>query len=290
MVLLFSCGQIKINAMVRIKVLLENMKSDAVFKNRHGLSLFIESGEQSILLDVGPDSKFLYNSKLLNVDISSVKTLLLSHNHIDHTGGLDSFSNVNNIANIYLFGDKNRKYYTKVAKFFNYPINLKCSDETKKRITSLEEDFRIDDKIFFIRNTVDIYPKSSLNKDLYMQIDGKKTHDTFLHEGILVIEDNNELVVFNSCSHNGVMNSIETVMKVFPDKKIRAYVGGFHFCNPVSKQNEDNKALDEFANYFSDKDIKLYTGHCTGEYAFNYLKKQLGNKIHQISTGMELEI
>ena len=276
--------------MIRIKVLLENTKSDNRFKNRHGLSLFIEYGNQSMLLDVGPDSKFLFNSKILNTDISSVDTLFLSHNHIDHTGGLDSFCKANSKANIYLFGDKNRKYYTKVAGFFYYPIGLKCSDKTKERITTLENGFQLNPTTFFIRNSVNTYPKSSLNQALFMQNNEHKEHDTFAHEGILVIKDNDELIVFNSCSHNGVINSIETVNEVFQRKKIRAYVGGFHLCNPVSKQNEEDKVLDEFATYFTDKNIHLYTGHCTGEYAFRYLQKTLGNKIRQMSTGMILEI
>lgn len=276
--------------MVKIKVLLENTKTNNKLKEKHGLSLFIEYGNQSILLDVGPDSKFLFNSKLLNVDIGSIETLILSHNHIDHTGGLDSFCQENNLANIYLFGDKNGKYFTKVAGFFNYPIGLKCSDKTKKRIVSLDEDFQINSSAYFIRSRVNKYPEPSLNKSLYRQINGIKEHDTFLHEGILVIADNNELVVFNSCSHNGVMNSIDTVLEVFPEKTIRAYVGGFHLCNPMSKQNEKDTLLNLFAEYFINKDIQLYTGHCTGEYSFNYLQKALGNKIHQIHTGMELEV
>jgi 7,8-dihydropterin-6-yl-methyl-4-(beta-D-ribofuranosyl)aminobenzene 5'-phosphate synthase len=276
--------------MVKIKVLLENTKSNNKLKEKHGLSLFIEYGNQSLLLDVGPDSKFLFNAKVLNVDVASIETLLLSHNHIDHTGGLDSFCKENSLANIYLFGDKNGKYYTKVAKFFNYPIGLKCSDKSKKRIVSLDEDFQINSTANFIKNRVNNYPKPSLNKSLYRQINGIREHDTFLHEGILVIEDNNELILFNSCSHNGVINSIETVLEVFPEKRIRAYVGGFHLCNPMSNRNEKDTSLNEFAEYFVNKDIQLYTGHCTGKYPFNYLQKTLGHKIHQIHTGMELEI
>ncbi len=276
--------------MVSIKVLLENTKRSSKFKEKHGLSLFIEHGNQSILLDVGPDSKFIFNSKELSVDIASIKTLVLSHNHIDHTGGLDSFCNENSIANIYLFGDKNGKYYTRIANLFDYPIGLKCSNKTRERVVSLSADFQINSSAYFIRNRVNDYPKPSLNKSLYSKINGARERDTFLHEGILVIEDNNALVLFNSCSHSGVINSIETVLEAFPNKRIRSYVGGFHFCNSMFKQTEDEISLNRFAEYFVNRDILLYTGHCTGEYAFNYLKKILGNKIHQIHTGMEIEV
>ena len=58
------------------------------------------------------------------------------------------------------------------------------------------------------------------------------TNDTFNHEGILLYEDSGEIVIFNSCSHNGVINSIESARTFFPNKKIRSYVGGFHFPYP----------------------------------------------------------
>lgn len=34
----------------------------------------------------------------------------------------------------------------------------------------------------------------------------------------------------------------------------------------------------------------LYTGHCTGEQAFNILKSRFGEKIEQFHSGMEIEI
>ncbi len=276
--------------MVKIKVLLENTKINNNLKKKHGLSLYIEYGNHTILLDVGPDGKFLFNSKVMSIDVSSIETLILSHNHIDHTGGLDVFCRENSHANIYMFGDKNDQYYAKVAGIFKYSIGLKCSDESKKRIVSLDRDFQINAHANFIRNRVNTYHKPSLNKSLYRQTHGIMEQDPFLHEGILVIEDHNELVLFNSCSHNGVVNSVETVKEVFPDKKVRAYAGGFHLSNSMSKQNEEDSALNEFAAYFLNKDIQLYTGHCTGKYPFNYLKKRLGDKIDQIHTGMELEV
>jgi len=276
--------------MIKVKILVENTKADKAFKAKHGLSFYIEYNGKSLILDLGADDKFLYNSTLMNVDVSSVEMLILSHNHVDHTGGLDAFCKVNQNAEIYMFGNVNDMYYTKIAKVFNYPISLKCSQITKERITSLTGDHQLNDCAYFIRNSVNKFPKPSLNKALYMRNDGNIKPDTFQHEGILVLIDNNELIIFNSCSHNGVINSIETVKEHFLDKKVRAYIGGFHFCNPISKQHATDEELRDFSNYFLENEIKLFTGHCTGEYSFNYLKTILGNKLNQIYTGLELEV
>jgi 7,8-dihydropterin-6-yl-methyl-4-(beta-D-ribofuranosyl)aminobenzene 5'-phosphate synthase len=276
--------------MVTIKVLLENTRINNTFKNKHGLSLYIDNHIQGLLLDVGPDNTFLQNAALLDVDISKIDNLILSHSHIDHTGGLDAFCEVNKQAEIYLFDKTDNRYYTKILGIFYYPVGLKCSDLTKQRIHTISEKVQIDEKTFFVRNMVRDYPAPSLNKALYEKNIDTKVPDTFKHEGILAIEDNNELVVFNSCSHSGVINSIETVKRLFEGKKIRSYVGGFHFINPINKKHESDENLQQFVDYFKNQDIQLYTGHCTGDYAFNFIKAQLGDKIHKISTGMQLNI
>jgi len=37
-------------------------------------------------------------------------------------------------------------------------------------------------------------------------------------------------------------------------------------------------------------DITVYTGHCTGKYSLNYLKKGLGDIIQEINTGMVINL
>ena len=61
--------------------------SDREFIGQHGLSLFIRA-QENILFDVGPSDAFLYNAKLLGVDVGSVKWVVLSHGHWDHGDGL----------------------------------------------------------------------------------------------------------------------------------------------------------------------------------------------------------
>ena len=115
-------------------------------------------------------------------------------------------------------------------------------------------------------------------------------NDTFDHEGILVLEENNELIIFNSCSHNGLLNIIETIERKIPNKKIRSYVGGLHLSNPKTKRHESNEYLDLLIDNMNKKQIMIYTGHCTGKYAYDYLRDGLKNKIQNINTGMKLNI
>ncbi|MDZ7794281.1 MAG: MBL fold metallo-hydrolase [Spirochaetia bacterium] len=49
----------------------------------------METEQSRVLFDVGYSDAFLRNAHTLGIDLLSIDTLVLSHGHIDHTGGLD---------------------------------------------------------------------------------------------------------------------------------------------------------------------------------------------------------
>ena len=277
--------------MIPIKVILENNKEKDNLKKRHGLAIYIDYKEHKILLDVGPDGSFIHNAREMGEDISKVDTVVLSHSHIDHVGGLNSFVEVNNDAKIFLMDKKTNRYYTKFLGFLKIPIGLKCNDETLKRITEVNDDTEISKGIYFIKNKNNTLFKSEMNRALLKKYNNKFIEDDFDHEGILVLEDDNELVVFCSCSHNGVSNIIESVKQKFPGKKIRSFIGGMHLYNPVSRKVEAESRIDKFSQELLSYDnIMFYTGHCTGKKPFALLKSKLGDRIKNIETGTQLEV
>ena len=275
---------------MEINILLENNRIDTRFKTNHGLSILINHKGKMILLDVGPDNKFIDNAKIMNFDLTKVEMLFLSHAHYDHTRGLNDFLEINNNAVIYLMDNINSRYCKKLFKLFNISIGLKLRKKHNSKITQINNDLILDKGIYFLKTTVHKHQKPASNKYLF-KIDNKKAiPDTFDHEGILVFEDNDELIIFNSCSHNGLLNIIETVEAKIPDKKIKSYIGGLHLSNPATKENESKEYLDILTSHLIQKDICIYTGHCTGRYALDYLKENLKDKIQEINTGMRLSI
>ncbi len=278
--------------MINITVLLENTLGSKNLQKAHGLSILIRTPEHHILLDTGPNSKFYKNAKKLGINLSQIDSLVLSHAHYDHTGGVNKFCSVNSKAQILMFSPYNEKYF-KSTSFGYFNIGLKVSMKNKKRITFLQNPIQISQHCWFIPCSVDFYGKPYHNDSLYKKVGKNYSKDNFNHEGILVYEDNGELVIFNSCSHRGVINSIESARNFFPNKKVRSYIGGFHF--PYSSidniKPEDLRNLDELIDYAKlQKDINFYTGHCTGNGAFDYLRNALGERVMPIQTGKELEV
>jgi len=53
-----------------------------------GLSFFIETAGKRILFDTGLSGLFLTNAEKMGLDLRNLDCLILSHGHIDQTGGL----------------------------------------------------------------------------------------------------------------------------------------------------------------------------------------------------------
>ncbi len=65
--------------------------SEDIRDNRLRSSLLVEHNGLSILIDAGPD----FRQQLLRADISNLDAILLTHEHKDHTGGLDDVRAIN---------------------------------------------------------------------------------------------------------------------------------------------------------------------------------------------------
>ena len=72
---------------MRITVLTENT-SRCGFPTEHGLSLYVESGQQHFLFDTGQTALFSENAERLGIDLGRMDFAVLSHGHYDHGGGI----------------------------------------------------------------------------------------------------------------------------------------------------------------------------------------------------------
>jgi 7,8-dihydropterin-6-yl-methyl-4-(beta-D-ribofuranosyl)aminobenzene 5'-phosphate synthase len=276
--------------MIGVEVLLENTRKDERLASRHGLSIAIRAGASRVLLDTGPDDSFARNADKMGVDLAAIDAVALSHAHYDHTGGLDELCKRNASAPIFLLDSVEGRYYSTLFWRFKVSVGLKCSAATKKRITSVDRIARVADGLWLVPVAEKSFPRPTHNRNLFMKVEGRFEPDDFRHEGVLVAIEGEEMALFNSCSHTGVLNSIASAKKAFPGKRVRSYVGGFHFFNPISKEREEDAVLDRFVAEMGKEAARLYTGHCTGEYCFAYLKERLGDRIERISTGTSIEV
>ncbi|MDD3277046.1 MAG: MBL fold metallo-hydrolase, partial [Kiritimatiellales bacterium] len=73
---------------LKITVLVENSAGRLGVLAEHGLAFLIETGGGKILFDTGQGFVLEHNLQQMNLTLEDVKTVVLSHGHYDHTGGL----------------------------------------------------------------------------------------------------------------------------------------------------------------------------------------------------------
>lgn len=271
---------------MKITILVDNNTYKQTLTPEWGLSVFIENGGKKILLDAGQSDKFSLNAQFLEVDLTKVDAGVLSHNHYDHTNGLDTFFEINKTAKVYVRKAFKESCYHKHWFFYEY-IGMKKGWLTvyKNRFEFVDGDYKLFDGVYLIPHKTPGLEKIGKAAHFAVKRDGHFVTDTFNHEQSLVFDTPKGLVIMNSCSHAGADNIIKEILETFPGKKIYAILGGFHLFR--MKDSE----VKAFAQRLKELDVqKIYTGHCTGDHAFEILEKELGDKVKQLYTGMILEI
>ena len=95
-------------------VLSDNRSCNAQLETEHGLSILLETDRHRILLDTGASDVFIRNAERLNIDLTTVDYVFISHGHSDHAGGLRYLMEINQQAKIIVSPDAlSGKFYSK---------------------------------------------------------------------------------------------------------------------------------------------------------------------------------
>ena len=282
---------------MKITALIEDTQSDGKdgLTAEHGLSLHIAFNKTTVLFDTGRSDCFSKNADALGVDLRTVNAVVLSHHHYDHGGGLTRFLELNANAKVNLKKPPDGDCYFKASLFPTRYIGLD-RDLFKMyaaRFAFIEDFTEILHGVYIFSHIMSPYPKPKGNRYLYTKKDTRWRPDNFAHELIMAIEENGELVIFTGCSHNGLLNMIDTVAEKFQGMPIKAVIGGFHLVGlpklntMAGSKTEVRNLAGEVLNY---PVRSLYTGHCTGQKAYAVLKSVMGEKLQHLQTGTVIEI
>ncbi len=273
---------------MKIITLAENTSVSEEFKNEHGLSLYIETETHKLLFDVGASSLFAENAEKLGIDLSEVDTLVISHGHHDHGGGLKKFLEINDKAAIYINRKAFENHYSKRDQGEVY-IGLDQELLSNLRFVFLEDDFVIDDALCIFSNVQGGRCQSTANSDLVMEKDGQLRADDFCHEQNLIIREKNQVVLLAGCAHRGIVNILDH-MALNYDMQPTTVIGGFHLYNRSRKKSESKELIESIGNELLMTESRYYTCHCTGEEPYQMLKTMLDDQVNYLATGSQVNI
>ncbi len=217
---------------MKIRCLIEN-KETPFLLYEHGLSLLIEYNNKKILFDTGKTNSFLSNAKKLNINLNDIDYVILSHAHYDHSGGVIDFIKESNYTkNIYVgYGFKDNKYSLENNEYIYKGIPFKLNE--LNNLVIVNKELIIDENIALYSDFKENNNFEKIGNKFYI-LDKEYKKDLFIDEQVLTINTNKGLILIVGCSHAGICNIIDEVIKR-TNKNIRGIVGGFHLSKESSE-------------------------------------------------------
>ncbi|MFX0043115.1 MAG: MBL fold metallo-hydrolase [Candidatus Hodarchaeota archaeon] len=188
----------------QLSIVFDNKCVEEGFLPGFGFSALIYNflSQDYLLFDTGGNSKTLiHNINKLNVDISRIKKVIISHNHSDHVGGLEGIYKLNS----------NIEVYIPLANLMSYK------------------------KAFFDLKVHGISELTRIGENLYSS--GQFGQHSIQEQSLFLRTKKNEIIIVVGCAHPGLERFILEAQNL---GKIIAIIGGFHGFNKFSYLNGVN--------------------------------------------------
>ena len=265
---------------MKIITLIEDTRGHESCAYEHGLSIYIETQKHKLLMDAGAGNQFISNAELLGIDIASADMLILSHGHYDHAGGILDFARINPGAPIYMQKEAAGNYYHKERY-----IGIDKAILNLPQVQMLEGDKKIDDELYIFSDIRGRRYWAKSNYELKEKAGSEYVQDEFRHEQCLVITQGDKHILLSGCAHNGILNILDRYREIFGGWP-QSVISGFHMNKKSEYTKEEAEVIIQTARELKELDTVFYTGHCTGQAAYEMMKPVMGDKLQQLHTGI----
>ena len=260
----------------------------------HGLAIHVsvtyDGSENHYLMDSGFTRMGVpHNIQALDIDISRVDSIFLSHGHLDHYASMiEVLSLINKPVPIITHPD------SFCPRYFVFPNGRVLGPWKLSRI-ALEE---ANAQIMSVKNPVPLGPGLISTGEIKKTTDfekpmaaarivknGEIMNDPIIDDQSLIINLKGKgLVILTACSHSGIINIIRHSQKITGINKIHAIFGGFHFAG-VSEEvvQKTIVELEKIDPTF------LIPTHCTGFKAMNMIAERMPDKFILSSVGSKMK-
>ncbi len=289
----------------KITTLIENhADKEEKLACEHGLSVLIEGEHIRLLMDTGQSGAFYENASRMNIPLSGLDAVLLSHAHYDHTGGLLRLIKEEGIPKkLYVGKHFFRKCYDRKPdgrmKYIGTKFDSQMLKDLGVPVEEISQDsYEITPGLTIYGNFARTIPYETHNPCFFYQeednscgpygrcMDSMNYHeDTFEDEIALALDVAEGLFVIVGCSHPGIVNILTTISQR-SGKEIYGVIGGTHLMDA------DRERVLHTVDDFKRLGVKtMGVSHCTGDEYAAILKENFGEAFFQNHTGnvMELE-
>jgi 7,8-dihydropterin-6-yl-methyl-4-(beta-D-ribofuranosyl)aminobenzene 5'-phosphate synthase len=259
---------------ITITTLTENT-SDHDFLAERGLSILIEMEGSKILFDTGLSNTAVHNAHALGIDLSSVDKIVLSHGHVDHTGGLRDIlketGKVEIIAHPDIWAPKySLRHGSK--RFIGMPFQREELESRGARFNLTKEPVWLTEDIATTGEIPITTDYEQIDPYLLVREGDSLQPDPLADDLALIIKAEQGLVVILGCGHRGIINTLRHARNLTGEERVDTVIGGTHLMD-ASEERLTRTAADLRQMGIQ----RLGVSHCTGFHASAWLAREFGD-------------
>lgn len=266
----------------KLTIIVDNKAAEGLLCE-HGFAAWIEVAGRRLLFDTGQGAALAGNADKLGIDLRTADTLVLSHGHYDHTGGVPLLVARAPTAEIYAHPAATGPRYSirdGVAKPIAMPVAARTALEVHPvgvRWTTRSQRLAIG------LGLTGPIPRLTDFEDtggpFFVDADGSQS-DSIADDMALWMRTGRGLVVVVGCSHAGLVNTLRHALKLSGEPRLHAVLGGFHL-NQASEVRLA-RTMAELQELGPDLIVPC---HCTGDAAVERLRQSFGERVFPGSAG-----
>jgi len=241
---------------------------DRYYRAEPGLSFILRDGDTRILFDCGYSDLFIANADAMKFDLLSINSIVLSHGHIDHTGGL---------LPLIRFYHEIPDGHTPEARpsIITHPATFgrKVSERegdvgcpvTRDQLAAIgdlhlsDRPLRISDRIWFLGEIPRTDPSRTQKSTASVESPAGWVPDPVIEDSALVYCGDEGLVIICGCTHAGIEHTVSYAREICGDDRVTAIIGGLHLYSASPER------IAGVADWCAEEGIpEICPCHCTG--------------------------
>ncbi len=279
---------------LRITTLCENTAGTVDVIAEFGLSMLIETGREKILFDTGAEISVPYNAEALGVDLHKVTKIVLSHGHIDHTGGLGNvLEKIDKQIEIFAHPDVWSSRFNcseNGNRFIGIPYRreqMECMGAVfrlGKKPVRIAENVWTTGEVPMLTEFENFESVAADGTGWWIESGGKLKPDKVMDDQAVIIKTKHGLVVVAGCAHHGLINTIYQAQKITGVKRIYAVLGGAHLADASEER------VWRTIGILRESDVrKIGLCHCTGLTVNAIMAQEFGDRFFFNNAGSVTE-